>query len=139
MQEIKFEIFPEDYAYSRVQMTFPWSREELIAEFDQEDWKPYGAETAVKHDAWGGHRYKVHRPKSEKLQQISQFFRQDSTRDYLINCLYRDKEILQINWQMYPWRMSTNTELHAEFTKDLPGFENGIHCDMRRLVGTGMI
>ena len=37
MQEIKFEIFPEDYAYSRVQMTFPWSREELIAEFVYEE------------------------------------------------------------------------------------------------------
>ena len=75
MQEIKFEIFPEDYAYSRVQTTFPWSREELIADFEQEDWKPYGAETAVKHDAWTGKRYKVHRPKSPKLQKISQFFK----------------------------------------------------------------
>jgi hypothetical protein len=139
MQEIKFEIFPEDYAYSRVQTTFPWSREELIADFEQEDWKPYGAETAVKHDEWTGKRFKVHRPHSPKLQQISQFFRQDSVKDYVIECLYRDKAILQVNWQMYPWRMSTNTELHAEFTKDLPGFENGIHCDMRRLVGTGMI
>ena len=40
---------------------------------------------------------------------------------------------------MYPWRMSQNTILHAEFSKDMPGFENGIHCDMRRLVGTGLI
>jgi len=32
-----------------------------------------------------------------------------------------------------------NTQLHAEFTKDLPGFENGVHCDMRRLAATGMV
>lgn len=120
-------------------MDLPWSRKEIIDALDKEDWKPYGMETAVKHDAWTGKRYKVHFPNSPILREIAEFFRKDSTRDYVIECLYRDKPILQINWQMYPWRMSMNTELHAEFTKDLPGFENGIHCDMRRLVGTGMI
>lgn len=139
MQDIKIEILPKSHNYSTLKVTFPWPREELIAELEQQAWQPYGMETAVKHDVWTGKRYKVHRPTTPKLQQISQFFRLTSTRDYLIECLYRDKPILQVNWQMYPWRMSVNTELHAEFTKDLPGFENGLHCDMRRLVATGVI
>lgn len=139
MQDIKIEILPKAHNYSTLKVTFPWSREELVAELEQQEWHPYGMETAVKHDVWTGKRYKVHRPTTPKLCQIQQFFREDSTRDYLIECLYRDKPILQINWQMYPWRMSMNTELHAEFTKDLPGFENGLHCDMRRLVATGVI
>lgn len=139
MQDIKIEILPKSHNYSTLKVTFPWDREELITELDQQEWQPYGMETAVRHDAWTGKRYKVHRPTTPKLQKISQFFRESSTRDYLIECLYRDKNILQINWQMYPWRMSMNTELHAEFTKDLPGFENGLHCDMRRLVATGVI
>ena len=139
MQDIKIEILPKAHNYSTLKVTFPWPREELIAELEQQEWQPYGMETAVKHDVWTGKRYKVHRPTTSKLWQIQQFFREDSTRDYLIECLYRDKPILQVNWQMYPWRMSVNTELHAEFTKDLPGFENGLHCDMRRLVATGVI
>jgi len=139
MQDISIEIIPKSHNFSQLKVNFPWTREELISEFEQEAWQPYGAETAVKHDAWNGTRFKVHRPRSQALQKISQFFRLDSTRDYVIECLYRDKPILQINWQMYPWRMSANTELHAEFTKDLPGFNNGLHCDMRRLVATGMI
>ena len=139
MSGIDFQIYPHKHNHSLVNIKFPWPRERIMSELEAEDWRPYGAETAVKHDAWAGKRYKVHRPKGPILQEISRFFREDSTRDYLINCLYRDKEILQINWQMYPWRMSMNTELHAEFTRDLPGFENGIHCDMRRLVATGMI
>ena len=139
MQDIKIEILPKAHNYSTLKVTFPWAREELVAELEKQEWQPYGMETAVKHDVWTGKRYKVHRPTTPKLQQISQFFREDSTRDYLIECLYRDKPILQVNWQMYPWRMSINTELHAEFTKDLPGFENGLHCDMRRLVATGVI
>lgn len=139
MQDISIEIVPKSHNFSQLKINFPWTREELVHELETEDWKPYGMETAVKHDAWTGKRYKVHRPHGSKLQQIIKFFALDSTRDYVIDCLYRDKSILQINWQMYPWRMSMNTELHAEFTKDLPGFENGIHCDMRRLVATGMI
>ena len=139
MQDIKIEILPKAHNYSTLKVTFPWPREELIAELEQQEWQPYGMETAVKHDVWTGKRYKVHRPTTPKLQEIINFFRQDLTRDYLIECLYRDKPILQTNWQMYPWRMSVNTELHAEFTKDLPGFENGLHCDMRRLVATGVI
>lgn len=139
MQEISFEIFPKTYNYSTLKVNFPWPREELIDELDQQDWQPYGTDTSVKHDAWLGKRYKVNRPTTPKLLEIQKFFAKESTRRYLIECLYRDKPILQINWQMYPWRMDMNTILHAEFTKDLPGFENGIHCDMRRLVATGMI
>lgn len=139
MQDIKIEILPKAHNYSTLKVTFPWPREELIAELEQQEWQPYGMETAVKHDVWTGKRYKVHRPTTPKLEAIQQFFAASSTKDYLIECLYRDKPILQINWQMYPWRMSVNTELHAEFTKDLPGFENGLHCDMRRLVATGVI
>ena len=139
MQDIKITIQPFHYRVSTLQMQWPWSLEDLKAELEQEDWRPYGMETAVKHDAWTGKRYKVHRPKGQRLNEIVEFFALDSTRDYVIDCLYRDKEILQINWQMYPWRMSMNSILHAEFTKDLPGFHNGLHCDMRRLIGTGMI
>ena len=139
MQDITIEIKPFHYRVSTLQMTWPWPLNDLIAELDQEDWRPYGAETAVKHDAWTGLRYKLHRPKGQRLLEIQHFFQKDSTRDYVIDCLYRDKEILQINWQMYPWRMSMNSILHAEFTRDLPGFHNGLHCDMRRLIGTGMI
>lgn len=139
MQDITIEILPKRHNFSQLKVNFPWPREELIQELEQEQWYPYGMETAVKHDAWTGKRYKVHRPQGQRLRQISQFFGANSTKDYIIDCLYRDKPIFQINWQMYPWRMSMNTVLHAEFTKDLPGFENGLHCDMRRLVATGMI
>ena len=139
MQDIKIAIQPFHYRVSTLQMQWPWPLEDLISELEQEDWKPYGMETAVKHDAWTGKRYKLHRPKGHKLSEIQRFFSLGSTKDYVIDCLYRDKEILQINWQMYPWRMSMNSVLHAEFTKDLPGFHNGLHCDMRRLIGTGMI
>lgn len=139
MQDISITIQPQRHNFSQIIVDFPWPRDTLIAELEKEEWYPYGAETAVQHDAWTGKRYKCHRPRSQILQQISNFFAKDSTRDYVIECLYRDKPIMQINWQMYPWRMSMNTILHAEFTKDLPGFENGVHCDMRRLVATGVI
>lgn len=139
MQDISLEITPFHHRVSLLEVKWPWNRSELVAELEQEQWHPYGAETAVQHDAWTGKRYKLHRPQSPILQKIQKFFALDSTRDYVIDCLYRDKSILQINWQMYPWRMSMNSILHAEFTKDLPGFENGLHCDMRRLIGTGMI
>ena len=139
MQDISIEILPKSHNYSTLKVNFPWRREELIAEFEQQEWQPYGMETAVKHEVWIGKRFKVHRPISPYMRQIVEFFGRDSTRDYVIQCLYRDKPMFGVNWQMYPWRMSMNTEMHAEFTKDLPGFENGIHCDMRRLVSTGMI
>lgn len=139
MSELSIEITPKRHNFSALKVNFPWTREELISELDKEKWNPYGTETAVQHDEWTGKRFKCHRPQSPILQKIINFFAEDSTRDYLIECLYRDKPILQVNWQMYPWRMSQNTILHAELTKDLPGFENGVHCDMRRLVATGVI
>jgi hypothetical protein len=139
MQDISIEILPRASNHSQLIVNFPWPLEQVIAELEQEQWRPYGMETGVAHDIWTGKRYKLHRPQGQILQQIMQYFAQESTRRYVVECLYRDKPNMAVNWQLYPWRMIQNTMLHAEFTKDLPGFENGIHCDMRRLVGTGMI
>lgn len=139
MQELSLQILPKSHNYSSLRLNLPWPRSELISELEQQEWRAYGMDTSVKHNVWTGQRFKVIFPDTPRLQQISDFFRQDNTRRYLIDCLYRDRSDLQVNWQMYPWRMAQNTVLHAEFTKDMPGFENGIHCDMRRLVATGMI
>jgi len=139
MQDITIEILPQAHNFSKLIVNFPWPLEELITELEVEDWKPYGMETAVQHDEWSGKRYKCHRPKGQKLQDIVNYFARDDVREYVVECLYRDKPNMAVNWQMHPWRMTMNTELHAEFTKDLPGFENGIHCDMRRLAGTGVV
>lgn len=139
MQEITFDITPKRHNFSQLKVNFPWPLETLIAELEKETWQPYGMETSVEHNVWTGKRFKCHRPQSQILQSIVNYWARDDVRQQVVESLYKEKEMFQVNWQMYPWRMAQNTVLHAEFTKDLPGFENGIHCDMRRLVGTGMI
>lgn len=139
MAPISIEITPHRRNFSLMQTNFPWQLSELVEELEQEEWHPYGAATAVQHDVWTGKRFKVHDPKGSKLNQIKRYFASDEARQYVVDCLYRDKPNFAVNWQMYPWRMFQNTVMHAEFTKDLPGFENGIHCDMRRLVATGVV
>lgn len=138
MSQIELEITPCRHNYMKMQFHFPWTLEEIISELEQEDWRPYGMDTAVKHDIWTGKRFKVNRPKSSLLQKIVNFTLQDTTREYIVDKLYEHDPGFEVNWQMRPWRMKMNTIFHGEFTKDLPGFENGVHCDMRRLVATGM-
>lgn len=118
-------------------MQFPWSRDELVAELEQEQWRPFGLDTSVEHNAWPGKRYKVLHPKSPKLQEIK--YHIQSQMRYVIDSLYQHRPDLHTTWQMYPWRMAQNCVMHAEFTRDFPGFENGIHLDNRMLFATGMI
>lgn len=139
MNNFDFVIEPLRHNVSVINMKFPWSRDEIVSELEKEDWRPFGMDTSVPHDRWPGKRYKVLNPKSHLLNTIRDFLQSGDIHRYMIEKLYENHQSLQVTWQMYPWRAIQNTSLHVEFTKDMPGFENGIHLDTRMLFGTGMI
>jgi hypothetical protein len=136
---MKITIEKFDHRVHRLYFNMPYDLKTLVHELEQEHWNPYGMETAVEHNLWSGKRFKLHHPQSPIIREISEYFARPEVREYVVEQLYLHDPMFSVNWQMYPWRMIENTELHAEWTKDLPGFECGIHCDMRRLVATGMI
>lgn len=136
---IKFITHRIDYRVLGIDFSNGCAQEEIIAELEKEQWNPYGQETKIDHDIWQGYRYKVHRPISPMLQQISNYFRGDQAKQLVIDALFQHKKGFTVTWGMTPEMMMRNTELHVEFTKDRPGFECGIHCDYRLLVATGLI
>jgi hypothetical protein len=137
MSDLSFEISPFRHSVSLVNLKFPWHREEIINELEQEEWRPFGMDTSVEHNVWTGKRYKVIHPRSRRLLAVKHYL-QDQM-EYVVQSLYQHKHSLHTTWQMYPWRLAQNVTMHAEFTRDLPGFENGIHLDNRMLFATGMI
>lgn len=139
MSNFDFQIIPHRYNVSLIDMKFPWSRDVIIQELEKEDWRPFGMDTSVPHDRWPGKRYKVLHPASDILNDIRDYLQSDDIHRYMVEKLFEHKDNLQTTWQMYPWRALKNTDLHVEFTRDLPGFENGIHLDTRLLFATGMI
>ena len=80
MAPISIEITPHRRNFSLMQTNFPWQLSELVEELEQEEWRPYGAETAVQHDVWTGKRFKVHDPKGSKFNQIKRYFSSDKAR-----------------------------------------------------------
>ena len=139
---ITFDTIPDQqypHKILRVKLNTGVPQSIMASELEKEDWKPYGMETKIDHNLWKGYRYKVHQPKSAVLQEISRFIHADETRKQVIEALYAQKSEFHSMWGMFPDIMLKNTDMHAEFTKDLPGFENGIHCDYRLLVATGVV
>lgn len=139
LANITFELEPLNYKVIGVNFSNGHTQEEIVNELKQEDWIPYGAETKIDHDLWQGYRYKVHRPKSPMLQQIIRYFLQNSTKRKVVDMLYKTKPEFTSQWGMHPDMMMNNSVLHAEFSKDRPGFENGVHCDYRLLIATGLV
>jgi len=139
VDNISFELKPIDSKVLQISFDNGHSQSEIIAELEKETWNPYGVETKIDHDMWGGYRYKVHRPASPMLQQTVRYFGTDQAKRKVIDALYAQKEEFTSRWGMTPDMMMDNSQLHAEFTLDKPGFENGIHCDYRLLIGTGMV
>jgi hypothetical protein len=136
---INFDLDPLNYKVLGINFSNGHSQKEIVEELKKEKWNPYGVETKIDHDLWKGYRYKVHRPASPMLQQIVRYFLSSEAKRKVIDALYAQKTEFKSMWGMTADMMMDNSLLHAEFTKDLPGFENGIHCDYRLLIGTGLV
>ena len=67
---------PIRYLVSKLHLKMPYTYAEIIAELENEDWKPHGEVAPVGHNPWPGTRYKVLSPKweNQKLTTISRYF-----------------------------------------------------------------
>jgi len=139
LENISFDLEPINYKVLQIKFDNQHTQKEIVDHLKQEEWTPYGAETKIDHNLWQGFRYKCHRPRSAMLQQIVRYFLSDQAKRKVIDALYLQKDEFRSMWGMDPEMMMDNSVLHAEFTKDRPGFENGVHCDYRLLIGTGMV
>jgi hypothetical protein len=124
-----------------VKVTIPYSRQELMEELEQEDWRPFGATSEVDINHWPGKRFKVLQPRisNKKLWEVFRFFCSQELKRQLIHALYDRLPEFPTWWGWYPDSMFEHCHIHGEFTKDLPGFVNDIHTDYRLLVATGMV
>lgn len=125
----------------QLKIAIPYTRNELLEEFDREDWQPFGASSEVDVNHWPGKRWKVLQPKQEniKLRKINEYFCSDELKKQLIDLMYDRLPEFPSWWGWQPEGMFKHCAMHGEFTKDLPGFVNDIHTDYRRLVATGLI
>lgn len=141
--ESKFSIDIKDrrWLISQTHFNMPYTREQIIHELESEEWVPHGMVAPVGHNPWPGTRFKCLQPKWENqaLTHISNYFNSDVFKRRMINWMYEHYQSIDVTWGMSAEEMFNKSLTHIEFTKDLPGFVNDIHCDYRRLIATGMI
>jgi len=141
-KEWTFDVNAIDHKVAQVNFDFGSNYEEVFTALEAETgWEPYGqyAVTPNHREDWQGYRYKLYNPNNPLLKEIVQYFASEETKRMVVDALYAYKSDMAEKWGMPAEQMYDNVTLHGELTKDMPGFENGIHCDFRRLVATGMI
>lgn len=141
MSELTTIFTPIRYLVSKLHLKMPWSYEELLPEFENEEWKPHGEVAPVGHNPWPGMRYKVLCPKWEnrRLTAISRYFGSDEFKRQSIDWMYDNYPGTDVAWGMDRDTMFRRSQTHIEFTRDMPGFVNNLHTDYRLLIATGMI
>lgn len=142
LNNFKFKLTPIDHKVMAVNFDCGLTYDEITELLENETgWEPYGSYTGIENHRtdWQAYRYKLYEPKSVQLKKIIEYFRSPEFKSLWINTLYEKKHGFRNLWMMDPDVMYKSTECHGEFTRDMPGFENGIHCDYRLLVSTGMI
>ena len=129
------------YLVSQLKLDMSWERAQVIAELENEEWVPHGMVAPVGHNPWPNTRYKCLRPKWENqtLITLSEFFRGEKFRRQAIDWMYQEYHGIDVTWGMSADEMFRRSRTHIEFTRDMPGFVNDIHCDYRQLIATGMI
>ena len=141
MTELSTIFTPIRYLVSKLHLRMPFSYEDIIAELENEEWKPHGEVAPVGHNPWPGSRYKVLNPKweNQRLVSISNYFRSNDFKRQSIDWMYDNYPGTDVAWGMDRDTMFRQSETHIEFTRDMPGFVNALHTDYRKLIATGMI
>lgn len=139
--DISMDPVAEKRHLFRVKVNIPYSRSELLEEFERENWQPFGATSEVDINHWPGKRFKVLWPRQEnrKLWELQRYFSSDELKHRVIDAMYERMPEFASWWGWQPEGMFRHCSVHGELTKDLPGFVNDIHTDYRRLVATGLI
>ncbi len=141
MSELSTIFTPIRYLVSKLYLDMPFTYSQIIAELENEEWKPHGDVAPVGHNPWPGTRYKVLQPKSENkaLVQISRYFSSLAFKRQAIDWMYDNYPGTDVAWGMDRDTMFKRSQTHIEFTRDMPGFVNDIHTDYRLLIATGMV
>ena len=115
-----------------MQINLPFTYDNLLAELENEDWVNPNTINNLGNDNWGNSRFKVMHPKQEHkcMNQLQHFFCSETLKRAFVDQLY---------WEWTPEEMCKHTNMHGEFSKDMPGFHNQLHTDYRKLVATGLV
>jgi hypothetical protein len=139
--KISIDITDRRWLVSQTHLNMPYSREQVLQELENEEWVPHGMVAPVGHNPWPGTRFKCMRPKWENqaLVYISRYYGSDAFKRRIIDWMYEHYQSIDVTWGLTADEMFNKSRTHIEFTKDLPGFVNDIHCDYRQLIATGMV
>jgi hypothetical protein len=126
---------------SKLHIELPYTHEELLSEFENEEWQNPSILNNLGNDNWNNVRFKCMRPKEQhkRLRELHQFFSSNELKSKLVHWLYENDESMWSDWEWTPEELCRHTNLHGEFSKDLPGFVNVLHTDFRKLVATGLV
>jgi hypothetical protein len=135
------DIIPKRYRIFGLQVDMPDSYEQIKKELDAIDWVNPNTINPLGQDLWSAQRSKCMMVPAQcpLLQKIQNFLHSDTTKQKIIETMYDNLEDLNWEYDFDPQRMYDHTRLHAELTRDRPGFVNVLHTDYRLLVATGMV
>ena len=136
MSKFSLTLTPFNQIANLMRLNMPYTFNEVLLELEKEEWE------SGRHDMYNwpdGKRHKLIRPKSILLQEIFNYLSSAEPKISIINALYEHIPQCYERWRWTKDQMIRNTTLHAEFTRDLPGFYQGVHMDTKILVATSMV
>lgn len=124
----------------QVYLETPFSQTDIVAELQQQNWKPDGAGYGVE----GNNpdlmlRWKLYEPPtSPLLSEIHAYVAGKQFKSEVYNTLYSNPAF-NADWGVPQDVMELRTTPFCSFLKDKPGFDSPLHLDTRSLVVSGMI
>jgi hypothetical protein len=137
MSKFSLTITPFNKIANLMQLNMPYTFDEVKSELDKEDWE-WDRHDLNRNWPCGG-RAKLKSPASPLIKEIADYLCSYNAKTTIVNGLYQYISQCEERWRWSLDQMLLNTTLHSEFTRDKPGFLQGVHMDTKVLVATGMI
>lgn len=131
IKEFKINFSEGSDVFCKLKLEFPFTSQEIIEALDNEkDWIQ---------DKSTAHRTRLYHPTNPKLKEIIKYFSSDELHTKLCKQAYNYFPEIKTRWGLDIERLKNISSVHGEFNKDLPGWRQAIHMDIKHYICTGFV
>jgi len=128
---INLNLYPNNSVFSDCKLVLPYDYNTILSELQNEtNWVEYTSTPL---------RTRLFHPTSKVLQEIMSFFESNEVHEQICNHAYDTFHEIQSRWGLTLEKLIEISCLHSEFNKDLPGWYQAIHMDIKHYICTGFI
>lgn len=130
-QEFKIDFAKGNDVFCKLKLDFPFNSKKILEALE--------TETNWVQDPTSSHRSRLYHPNNDILKEIINYFSSNELHNILCEQAYNYFPEIKNRWGVDIEKLKQISCVHGEFNKDLPGWQQDIHMDIKHYICTGFV